>query len=215
MTGPDLSLPAPGSNAVGLFAIGQSPVGDLPAFDPWKTVISQYANSPAITTLIQNFFAYVDQTANFQAFFEDVVNIDTAQGWGLDVWGRILAVNRVLHIPIGPKYFGFDEGGTLDYDNFGPGGVSPFYSGQALTQNYVLTDPGFRVLLLAKAFSNICDGSIVSINRLLVTLFGASGRCYVVDDGGMAFTYKFEFTLTPLQEAILVQSGVMPRPTGV
>ena len=215
-TGPDLSVPAAGSNAIGLFAIGQSTIGDYPSeFDPRSTIISQYANSPVITTLILNFFQYVDLTRNLQSFFDLVFNVDTAVGFGLDIWGRIVGVNRVLQLPVGTKYFGFVEGGTLDYDDFGPGGESPFYSGQKVTQNFPLSDDGFRVLILAKAFSNICDGSIQSINRLLVTLFGGSGRCYVVDDGGMAFTYKFEFTLSPLQLAILLQSGVMPRPTGV
>lgn len=216
MSGPDLEMQAPGSNAIGLFAIGQSAIGDLPPeFDPWRTIISQYANAPSLTTLILNFFEYIDQTKNLQAFFDLIFNVDTAIGYGLDVWGRIVGVNRVLHLPTGTKYFGFVEGGTLDYDDFGPGGESPFYSGQKLTSNYSLTDDGFRVLILAKAFSNICDGSIQSINRLLVTLFGGSGRCYVVDGGAMSMVYKFEFALSPLQEAILLQSGVMPRPTGV
>jgi len=213
MSGPDLPRISADSNEIGLFQIGASQIGDIPQFDVWQTIISQYANSPILTTILLNLFQYLDQTVNLENFFDQVLNIDTAVGYGLDRWGRVLAVNRVLSIGIGPKYFGFDEG--LDYDSFGPGGQSPFYSGQKLTQNYLLSDDGFRVLLLAKAFSNICDGSIASINRLLVMLFGSSGRCYVVDSGGMAMIYKFEFPLSPLQYAILVQSGVMPRPTGV
>src|SRR5674476_1031701 len=137
---------------------------------------------------------------------------NTVGGFGLDVWARIVAVNRVLKLAVGPPWFGFTEG--LDYQPFGPGGLGPFYSGQKLTDNYIMADDGFRILILAKAFSNICDGSIRSINRLLTMLFGGSGKCYVIDNLDMSFKYVFEFQLTPLQAAILTNSGVFPKPTG-
>ena len=218
MTGP-VYPPQPvdlaGTNAIGVFTIGGSSVGSIKPFSIWPTIISQYANSPTIVALIQNFQDAIDQTKNLDSFFDLIWNVDTAQGYGLDVWARIVAVNRVLKLVVGPRYWGFDEGGTLDYDLYGPGGDSPYYSGQKLTENYELTDDGFRVLILAKAFSNICDGSIKSINRLLITLFGNSGKAYVLDTGSMTMQYTFEFPLTPLQLAILTNSGVFPKPTGV
>lgn len=203
----------PGSNAIGTFIIGGSPIGPLKDFDVWSTVISQYANSPRLMQLILNFQDAIDQTQNLDNFFDLIWNIDTAVGYGLDVWARIVAVNRVLKLAVGPPYFGFDEG--VDYQDFGPGGLGPFYSGGKLTDNYILADDGFRVLILAKAFSNICDGSVKSINRLLLTLFGSSGKCYVRDNLDMSMDYVFEFQLDPLQSAILVNSGVFPKPTGV
>ena len=60
MSGPDLNTPAPGSNAIGTFIIGASPIGDIPVFDPWQTVISQYANSPILTTLIFDFVPLIN-----------------------------------------------------------------------------------------------------------------------------------------------------------
>lgn len=200
------------------------PVGDTPVADSGpgtgvvpqplnvlQTLLSQYANSPVLLAILTQFTEALTRLVDFERFYELIWNVDTAQGYGLDVWGRIVGVNRVLDLGLGPRYFGFQEG-LPDYDPFN---VSPFYDGEALTQNYALSDDGFRVLILAKAYSNICDGSSSSINRLLKMLFGSSGRCYVVDNLDMSFVYKFEFTLTPLQRAILVQSGVMPRPTGV
>lgn len=205
--------PAPGSNAIGEFTIGVSQIGSIPPYDWWQTVISQYANSPRLTTLIGNFFQYVDQTANLDQFYDLMWNVNTAQGYGLDCWGTIVAVNRVLHIGAGPKYLGWEEGGDLDYDPFNQ---SPWYSGEKLTENYILTDDGFRTLILAKAFSNICDGSIPSINRLLTLLFGQSGgQAYCTDGGNMTMTYTFNFVPNPVELSILTQSGVMPTPTGV
>lgn len=212
MTGPDIHRPVPGDNAIGAFSIGVSSIGNIaPSTDPWTTIISQYANSPILTTLITNFWDCVDQTRNLDAFFNNIRNLDTAVGYGLDVWGRIVGVNRVVSLAGDSRFFGFDEA----YPDFDPFNQAPFYAGHNLTSNFALSDDGFRVLILAKAFSNICDGSINALNRLLVTLFGSSGRCYVQDNLDMTMVYVFEFTPTPLQQAIIYQSGVMPRPTGV
>lgn len=212
MTGPDINRPRPGSNAIGSFVIGVSPIGDIPPFDYWSTIISQYANSPILTTLIGNFAAYVDQTANMDAFFDLVWNVDTAQGWGLDVWGRIVGVSRTLNVVATGKFLGFDEATAISADPFNQ---SPFYSGGSITNNFLLSDSAFRTLIFAKALANISDGSIKSINQLLLRLFPNRGNCYVTDNGLMTMTYTFKFALTPVEAAIVTQSGVLPKPTGV
>lgn len=211
MSGPPDNQPGPLSNAIGSMAIGVSPIGTIPTFDWWQTVLSQYANSPRMTALLGLFFEWLDQTQNFDLFYDKIWNVLTAEGYGLDVWGRIVAINRVIRLGTGPKYFGFEEG-LPDYEPFNS---APFYSGQKVTDNFTLSDDGFRVLILAKAFANICDGSTYAINKLLNMLFGNSGRCYVIDNLDMSMTYRFEFKLSPFQRAILEQSGVMPKPTGV
>jgi hypothetical protein len=212
MSGPDPFRPTPGSNAIGSFVIGVSPIGDIPPFDYWQTIISQYANSDVITTLIGNFDAYVDQTANFDAFYDLVMNVASAQGYGLDVWGRIVDVSRTLNVGNTGRYFGFEEATTLSADPFN---VSPFYVGQPLTSNFNLDDEPYRTLIFAKAFANICDGSIKSINQMLRTLFPGRGNCYVTDGLDMTMTYFFAFPLSQVELAILTQSGVLPKPTGV
>src|SRR4051812_42839886 len=98
MSGPDINRPRPGSNAIGSFSIGVSPIGTIPSFDYWLTVISQYANSPILDTLVQNINESIDPTVNIDAFFDNMWNIDTAIGYGLDVWGRILGVSRTLAV---------------------------------------------------------------------------------------------------------------------
>ena len=67
--------PAPGSNAIGQFIIGVSPIGTIPSFDPWATIISQYGNSQAIDAIITSFNAAMDQTANFDDFFDVTWNV--------------------------------------------------------------------------------------------------------------------------------------------
>lgn len=232
--------PKAGSNAIGSFAIGIGQIGTVPPFQWRDTVISQYANSPILLALIESFNAAVDRTEDLDRFFGLIWNVDTAEGYGLDVWGRIVGVSRVLSLPSG-SYLGFEE--EPDFDPFNQ---SPFYDGNASTSNYYLQDQAYRRLILAKAFANITDGSIPSLNTLLIFLFervgrafsgpafgfeespdgepfgqapfsggGSAANVYVADDGGMTMRYVFGFVPTPVELAIVEQSGVLPKPVGV
>lgn len=213
MTGPAYPRARAGSNAIGSFVIGVSPIGPISTFDVFDTVISQYANSPTLTLLCQNLQQYFDQTANFSNLFDMIWNVDSAQGYGLDVWGRIVGVSRTLTVA-SSVFFGFDQQSPT-VDTFGPAGGSPFYIGVPSTSNYALTDQAYRQLIFAKAFANICDGSIPAINQILMSLFPNRGNCYVTDGLDMTMVYTFEFLLTPLEQAIVSQSGVLPKPVGV
>ncbi len=212
MSGPDINRPRAGSNAIGRFIICVSPIGDIEQFDLWSTVASQYANSPIITSLIQYFNAWLDQTQNVDSLIDLMRDVSTAQGYGLDVWGKVVGVTRTLHIIGTQKYFGFDEATPISADPFNQ---SPFFTGQQLTSNFQLSDAAFRTLILAKALANLSDGSIKSINQILLSLFPNRGNAYVTDGNNMTMTYTFRFILTPVELAILSQSGVLPKPVGV
>lgn len=182
------------------------------SFNYQETILSQFANSPTILSLIGSFSAAVDPSANIDAFYSSIWNVLTATGYGLDLWGRIVGVNRVLQVSSG-AWLGFEEAGDGLVET--PFNQAPFFSGGSSTSNFALTDDAFRQLILAKAYANISNGSIASINQILMTLFGSSGECWCTDGQNMTMTYTFEFTLTPVQFAIVSQSGVLPRPAGV
>lgn len=281
-----------------------APGGQLPEtaqLDYWTTILSQFANSEILTAIIANVAGYLDQRASFDDFYRLVRNVDTAEGYGLDVWGRIVGVNRVLQVQSG-SFFGFQEAyvpnsasiTTLN-DAASPriadAQYGPFFTGEILTDNFRLADQAYRLLILAKAAANITDGSIPAINRILMSLFPGRGNCYVTeikptsyfgfgeaavtrptyvrgfnrlqdytgpylwfaearpDGAGLdqaplytgtaqgaaspslsvacapfysgqdnpyrAMTYTFEFPLTPVELAIVQQSGVLPKPAGV
>lgn len=221
MTGPPYPrYPAgtgPGENAIGSFVIGVSPLGDIAAFDPWVTIISQYANSPIIDDWITSFNAAMDQTANIDNFYDLMWNVLTAQGYGLDVWGRIVGVTRVVQVPNSTTgaFFGFEEAAG-SWTGFGPQiGGGPFFGGSTITTTVSLSDTDFRRLVLAKAAGNISNGSIPSVNAILLALFPNRGDCFVQDNLNMSVTYIFKFTLTPTELAIVTQSGVLPTAAGV
>ena len=179
--------------------------------DVEATIISQYGNSTRLIQLITNFNQYVDQRANFDAFYNLVWNVDTAKGWGLDVWGRIVGVRRELQIDPSLVYFGFDTG----VGDTAPFGSAPFYDGVPATSTYILEDDAYRVLILAKALSNISSMTASALNQLLQNLFPDRGRCYVNDLGGMKMRYTFEFLLEPFEIAVMTSSGVLPHGAGV
>jgi hypothetical protein len=180
--------------------------------NPEVTILSQYGQSPVINALIGAFNQWIDPSSNIDQFYSDIWDIDTATGIGLDIWGRIVGVGRVLKVNTAGGFFGFAEAGNVSANPFNS---APFYSGQLINSNYILNDAGYRTLILAKALANICDGSIQAINQILVLLFPGRGNCYVVDGLNMTMQYVFTFALSPVEAAIVGQSGILPRMTGV
>src|SRR4051812_37406682 len=130
--------------------------------DVEKTIISQYGNSATITQLVRNMNEYIDPRTNFDDFFNFVWNVDTARGFGLDIWGRIVNVSRNLLIPDDPNQFGFDEA----LDSAFPFNEGSFYDGPPASQVYILADDAYRKLILVKALSNISAVNARSLNQL-------------------------------------------------
>lgn len=181
-------------------------------FDYTQTIMSQYANSPNIRALLASLDAALDPWPNITAFFNNVWNVNTAVGYGLDVWGRIVGVGRVLNVASGVN-FGFAEPADSSETPFNQ---APFYSGLVpATSNYAMPDSIYRTVILAKALANISDGSVRSINRVLQALFPNQGGAWVTDGLNLTMTYTFNWILSPIQFAIVTQTGVLPKPPGV
>lgn len=175
-------------------------------FDPAETILSEYAQSPVIRQIIAFFAQWLDPASRFDAYYRDVRDIMTAGTYGLDVWGRILNVSRVLAVP-DDVYLGFAQD-----TNALPFGFGIWYSGGRSSANVALTNDAYRTLLLAKAALNITNASAPAVNAILLALFGQG---YVEDNGDMTIVYHFDDDLTPVQTAIIYQSGVLPKPAGV
>lgn len=138
-----------------------------------KTLLSQYANSPVLLALINGYSANFDPSANIDAFYNNVWNIDTANGVGLDLLGRIIDVSRIIQIPAATTgaagFFGFaQQTGSVGF------GQGVFYNASpSTTGQYPLPDDAYRALILLKAVANIGDCSIPTLNRILGQLFSA------------------------------------------
>lgn len=208
---PPLPPPVPPTPPDPVEPTGSLPVPPGAPYPVDQTVISQYANSPILLQLVANMIPYFSPNVRLNDFYNLVWNIDSAQGYGLDLWGRILGVGRVLHVPVPGAFLGFAS--SSDAETFGHG---PFYNAAAVaTTNFALSDDVYRRLLLGKALANISDGSIPSINQIMINLFPDYGNCYVIDNLDMTIVYRFTDTLSLPDSTIATQSGVLPKPAGV
>lgn len=178
--------------------------------NPAQTLAGEFANSPVIAQLVENFNDYFSPDANLEQFFNLVWNIETAEGYGLIIWGRIVGVGNVVTVQASNP-FGFSQGGS-SYTGFGQG---PFLNGENATQNAVLSDSAYRQAILTKALFNITDGSTKSVNQILLNLFPGRGNCYVAETGSLQIAYTFDFPLTAVEFATISQLGILPRPCGV
>lgn len=176
-----------------------------------QTVIAQYRDSPTLMRMLDDWNDYIDPRAFFSAWLVNVWDVTTATGYGLDIWGHIVGVSRIIKIQSG-KYLGFSEADDLTEE---PWNTAPWYVGNGNTGSSNLTDEAYRTLILAKAMANISDGSIQSLNHILMTLFSSDGPVYVRDNADLTLTYVFSFTPNDLQISIVELDGLLPTPAGV
>ena len=183
------------------------------------TLLAQYANSPTLVALIDAFNAWVGPEADLENLYRNVVDVSTATGNGLDIWGRIVGISRYLKIETEVSEFGFAE--QREESTPAEATPQPFDSLGTMrdtvnaTTTYRLADDAYRKLILAKATTNITDATAASINFALTVIFGDRGKCYVQDNGNMTINYVFGFGLSPMDKAILYDTNAIPRPAGV
>jgi hypothetical protein len=48
-----------------------------------------------------------------------------------------------------------------------------------------------------------------------MNLFAGRGNAYVIDNANMTMTYHFAFAFDPVDQTIVMNSGVLPVPNGV
>lgn len=173
-----------------------------------NTIISQYSNSPVITTMIGFLNESIDPRVDCQKFYDMIFNVETAQGYGLDVWGGIVGINREIRMKAEDEFVGFAQGMT----SFNSGAWSV---DESTDRKYRLDDDIYRKTIMLKAMSNIIYATAPNINKLLRWMFGKRGRAYFVKNGTMSARYVFEFYLLPLERAIIRQTDLLPRPCGV
>lgn len=184
---------------------------------PADTILAQYAGSPKLRSLIETFNTTMDTGTFLDNFYDVIWNIETADTYGLDVWGKIVVVSRLLTVTPSEKFFGYDEATneTPVIDDPQPFDQAPFYTGDQQTSTVSLTNDAYRKLIMLKAMANITDCTIPNMNKMLMYMFGSSGKAYVRNDGGMVMTYVFEFQLSTVELAIVQSSGALPSPAGV
>lgn len=140
-----------------------------------KYVQSQYGNSLTIRKLLSDFYGQIDPAEDIAVFYKNIMNIETASGIGLDIWGRIVGVERNIYVNdsyVEYPLFGFRGGGK----NANPFDQGIFFdpdqviSGERIL--IALDDDNYRALILYKALANISSADMATLNQLASKLYG-------------------------------------------
>ncbi len=173
-----------------------------------STLQSQYSDSKSINSFVKMFSGMISPQIDIELFYHKIFNIYTAEGVGLDIWGRILGTGRFITIDDdNNNFFGFDESLLSPFDQ-------NTFNYPLVTNTYRIEDEAYRkYLLLIKAYSNIAKSDAHSINRILKQLFPGK-NVYILNVDTMKVRFVFEFYLTPFERA-LFNKGLMTRGAGV
>ncbi len=174
------------------------------------TIASQYANSPNIYTLLDSLNTTLDPQKNIEDFYNIIFNVETAEGIGLDIWGRIVGVGRTIAMPDPDNdYFGFD--GTEKYTPFN---TASFFGDEGNQPSYNMPDESYRRVIMIKAYANIILATAPNINDFLKFTF-TRGKSYFLITGHMEASYIFEYELNEFEKNLIYNYNILPRPSGV
>ena len=134
------------------------------------TVQSQYAASPHIRALVDSFWEAINPEADINEIYEKMVDPETAEGFGLDVWGQIVAIGReFIAVDEQYKYLGFNPPPGMPNPRLNSFNNAPFY--RPVTGKVRLADDAYRTYIFIKAMINIGDSTLASINKMLAFMF--------------------------------------------
>ena len=187
---------------------------DFTSFDTWdiaETVQSQYATSKRMCAVIDAFWNAINPKSDIDLLYTKLVNPRTAEGYGLDVWGRIVAIGRsYLAVDDGTPYFGFDPPEGVKNERLNTFGNAPFY--KQIYGKVRLADPMFRTYVFLKALINIGDSSLASLNQAVKLLF-PDADIQILHTGTMVLRVLI---LSPLSESDKAALDNLPwLPAGV
>ena len=189
---------------------------DFTSFDTWdiaETVQSQYATSKRMRAVIDAFWQAINPKSDIDLLYKKLVNPRTAEGWGLDIWGRIVAIGRsYLAVEDDTPYFGFDPPGDVVNPRLNNFGNAPFY--KQVLGKVRLGDTAFRTYVFLKALINISNSSLASLNRMVKLLF-PDAEILVLHTGTMVLRILILSALSSSDKAALDNLPWLPAGVGL
>jgi hypothetical protein len=151
------------------------------------TIQSQYSASKRMLNLAKGFQVRLEPTADVDLFYDKMFNIMTAEGVGLDNWGRILAIGRTIE----------DNGVSL-----------------TLSDEYYRLLLLYKAL--ANISRSDADSLNHLLATLMATgVGGFTAAAYVLEVDTMVIRWVFEDFLDAIQLAVFKVAGTLARGAGV
>ncbi|SFN19884.1 Protein of unknown function [Izhakiella capsodis] len=180
--------------------------------DLLRAILWQYENADKLNALARGKSAYFNRStvAFWRDWYRDVFNIDSANDFGLAVWGRILDVPLGIDVPPSDKNkigYGFGANKRNFKANFR----------RNADYTLTLTTAQKRLLVRMRYFTLTQSPTITNINRFLARYFSnGNGKVVVLDPLDMSYIwYVFDFKPDEGLRLLLDNFDLLPRPSGV
>ena len=173
-------------------------------------IIWQYRTKPKALGTIRAIYKETDLTFQNTIKIADILNIDTATGYALDLVGRHVGVSRVLPTAIAKEYFGWlEDDSSLSF------GVGEFYRyGDALSASVVLNDNDYRFFIRAKITKNYQNGTIENIVKSIQFVVGNNSNVIDIQNMTMNIIVNSD-NLNSLTLYAISKMDILVRPVGV
>ena len=130
---------------------------------------SQYGDSPHIKGVVKGYYDQISPQKDINLIYDNMINLKTAQDYGLDVWGRIVNIDReYVAVDDQYSYLGFDNT-PYNMDRIETFNHAPFY--KVVNGKIQLQDNAYRTYILIKAMINISNVSLNNLNYIFSQLF--------------------------------------------
>ena len=180
--------------------------------DLLQAILWQYENADKLKSLAHFKADYFHQSTVlfWQNWYRDIFNIDTANDFGLAVWGRILDVPLGIDISPSEKTkigFGFGKKKANFNANFR----------RNTDYTLSLTLDQKRMLIRMRYFNLTQSPTVTNINQFLKRFFWrGESKVFVLDPFDMTYMYYvFNFNPDERLRLLLENFDLMPRPSGV
>ena len=175
----------------------------------YKTLSTFFNKDCSLTRLVNAITEAIDFNYVLDGFYDNFFNIDTASDYWLDVWGRIVGLDRAVKL-LDNNCFGFAGSGGKTFNE------APFFSGSPLSNSFTIANTElYRHAIKTKQLINISDCSIPSLNAVVSYFFDDNGASFVVDNYDMSITYWLAIAETDDKAIIFTSPVFCPRPAGV
>ena len=151
-----------------------------------------------------------DNAGDWLQYLQDNLDIFTAGGHWLDVFGLIIGQSREVPDAIPVEFFGFTD------TQFAVGfGEARFWDGvESLAASSILADPEYRTILLAKIAFNYADVTLTGIASSLSIIFDTTDLT-VTNNGTANIDIFINKTLTTTEQNLFNAIDILPRAAGV
>lgn len=173
-------------------------------------IIWQYRTKPKALGTIRAIYKETDLTFQNTIQIADILNIDTATGYALDLVGRHVGASRVLPTAIAKEYFGW-----LEDDRALSFGVGEFYRyGDSLSASVVLNDNDYRFFIRARITKNYQTGTIENIVKSIQFVVGNHSNVIDIQNMTMNIIVNSD-KLNSLTLYAISKMDILVRPIGV